>query len=231
MRLILASRSPRRRAILAALGLRADIFPADIPEDPAGRTSGSPRLLVLQLAAKKAEAVMARLALEPQGHRCGGAVEGRDAGEVEADELRLVLAADTVVTLDGEILHTPSDADEARSMLRHLSGRAHDVLTGVCVSRVGERETWLHAERTTVRFAPLDDGLIERYVASGSPLDKAGAYGIQDNGAEFPLVEQIEGDYWNVVGLPVELLAAGLGHFGVDVDTRPLRGRTSLSGD
>lgn len=228
MRLILASRSPRRRAILAALGIEADILPADIPEDPAGRTQGSPRLLVLQLAAKKAEAVIARLAFEPLGHACGP--DGEECDE-DPDDLRLVLAADTVVTLDGEILHTPGDADEARSMLRHLSGRAHEVLTGVCLSRVGERETWLHAERTTVQFAELDDDLIERYVASGSPLDKAGAYGIQDNGPEFPIVEQIEGDFWNVVGLPVEVIAQGLGHFQVSVDTTPLRGMTALPSD
>lgn len=222
MRLILASRSPRRIDILRAMGLDPVVVPADLEDDPDGRTSGSARLTVLRLAARKAEAVVGRLADEGAGGGGGG------GSDVAAGVETLVLAADTVVVLDGTILHKPTDAAEAREMLGELSGRVHEVLTGVCVTRAGARESWLHAARTLVRFRELSDDTIARYVATGSPLDKAGAYGIQDDGAEFPLVEQIEGDYWNVVGLPTEVVREGLAHFGVACE--PLRRPSPIAG-
>ena len=98
------------------------------------------------------------------------------------------------------------------------------MFTGVCASRIGSRETWLDAARTRVVFRELSPDLIERYAASGSPLDKAGAYGIQDHGAEFPLIDRIEGDYWNVVGLPFATAAEGLAHFGIA--SRPIPQQT-----
>ena len=113
----------------------------------------------------------------------------------------LVLGADTVVCLGGEILGKPKDAEDAKRMLRLLSGRVHSVITGVCVARKGAVRT--EYDETLVTFHELSEELIEQYVASGNPLDKAGAYGIQDG---YPLVKSYEGSYTNVVGLPVELV-------------------------
>lgn len=121
---------------------------------------------------------------------------------VNADENTLVVSADTVVALDGKILGKPKDKADAFSMLSSLSGRTHTVLTGVCV-RLGEKKT-VFCESTRVKFYPLSDGEIEAYIATGEPFDKAGAYGIQGKGAL--LVEKIDGDYLNVVGLPMARL-------------------------
>jgi septum formation protein len=213
MRLILASRSPRRLDILRRMGLDPRVDPARVDEE-AIPASGHPRAYVLKLAALKAAEVAERLARERSAPEAGG------SSTPNGSSLTLVLAADTTVALGGEFLNKPADADAARAMLRRLSGRAHEVLTGVCLSRMGSGEqtgpgeSWLDAARTTVIFRTLDDDLIERYVASGSPLDKAGAYGVQDHGAQFPLIERVEGDYWNVVGLPAETVLRGLAYFG-----------------
>ena len=124
----------------------------------------------------------------------------------------LIIAADTVVSIDGRVLGKPRDPEDAAAMLAALSGREHTVYTGVTVRRGGETVT--EHEATAVRFRPLTEGEIADYVATGEPMDKAGAYGIQDYGAL--LVEGISGDYFNVVGLPVCRLGRILTRFGVD---------------
>ncbi len=130
----------------------------------------------------------------------------RKAHPVAADRpSALVLAADTVVAHDGEILNKPEDSSHARAMLRRLQGTAHAVYTGVSLMHAGSDRTATAVEATDVVLGPLSDAEIRAYVASGSPMDKAGGYGIQDHTAPF-FVERIEGDYYNVVGLPLRRL-------------------------
>ncbi len=180
-RLVLASGSPRRREVLAALGLEFDVRRPDMEE--------------IVLEGELPEATVCRLAREK-------------AASVDAERGELVLAADTVVVLEGELLGKPTDAQDAAGMLMRLAGRTHDVFTGLalrsgtgCVSA---------AARTEVSFRQFDRSECEAYVATGEPLDKAGAYGIQGLGAA--LVDRIDGDFHNVMGLPVptflELLVA-----------------------
>jgi septum formation protein len=183
-RLVLASQSPRRRELLAQLGLELEVRPAHADESVLD--GEPPRDYVLRVAREKARAV---------------------PGD-------LVLAADTAVVLDGEVLGKPAGADDARRMLRALSGTVHEVLTAVCVRRALPPPAELDAVvATRVRFAPLSDREIEWYVATGEPLDKAGAYAIQGSGGAFVL--GVDGSVSNVVGLPLaetmDLLArAGL---------------------
>ena len=177
--LVLASRSPRRRHLLEMLGLAFEVVPSGVSEEV--EEPLPPATLVRQLAVRKAAHV---------------AAERDDA---------LVLAADTVVTLDGEILEKPTDADEARSMLRTLSGRWHTVYTGVALTHQSIERLEAFTEATEVRFAELDDTEIAAYVETGSPFDKAGGYGIQDDRGAL-VVREIRGDYYNVVGLPVSRL-------------------------
>lgn len=174
--LVLASRSPRRARLLRDAGYAIDVIPADIDET---RLAGEPpRRYVLRVAAGKAAAVAAR---------AGG---------------RIVVAADTVVLVDGLVLGKPADRGEAVSMLERLSGRTHEVLTGVVVAR-GARV--LDAVETTrVTFAALDAARIAWYARTGEPDDKAGAYALQGIGSRF--VERIEGSCTNVIGLPVALV-------------------------
>lgn len=170
---ILASSSPRRRELLATLGVEFDVVPADIDEsvvpgeDPAG--------YVRRLAAAKAAAVAT---LHPHA---------------------LVIAADTTVDVDGVILGKPVDPDDARRMLRLLGGRSHLVHTGLAV-HVGDHVA-VETETTVVTFAALSDAAIEWYVATGEPFDKAGGYGMQGRAAA--LVERIDGSATNVIGLPL----------------------------
>ena len=177
MRLILASASPRRAELLRLAGFTFDVSPADVDERV--RSGEAPQDYVRRLAAEKSAAVLKQL--------------GSDASEV------VVLGADTAVVVDGAILGKPRDDADAASMLQNLSGRAHEVLTGVSV-RTGKAELGMVA-RTTVRFAPLSDLQIAEYVASGEGQDKAGAYAIQGLASRF--IPSIEGSYSNVVGLPV----------------------------
>ena len=182
--LILASASPRRREILGTLGIPHRIVVSDADETlPAGI---SPAEAVELLAGRKAEAVLPLV--------------GADA---------LILAADTVVAVDGDILGKPADEAEAAGMLRRLSGRTHTVYTGVALRR-GDRVMIAH-EETRVHFAPLTEEKIAAYLATGEPADKAGAYAIQGRGAAF--VRGIEGDYFNVVGLPAHRVAVMLEAF------------------
>jgi septum formation protein len=176
--LILASSSPRRSEILTAVGWPFETHPAGVDET---RLAGEgPEAFVTRLAREKAEAV-ARTRL-----------------------FGLVLGADTTVLVGGEILEKPRDAGDARRMLRALSGRWHEVLTGVALVRAETGRVSVGLERTRVRFAETSDEEIDWHVETGDVLDKAGAYAIQGRAALF--IEAIEGDYWNVVGLPVRLV-------------------------
>ena len=170
--LILASQSPRRKKLLAHLNMPFTIRVADIDEamDPA----------------KPPAEEVARVSLAK-------------ALAVPREETDVVIAADTIVVLDGRVLGKPADKAEARAMLTALSGKTHQVMTGVTVLQGNKSRT--HTEITEVFFRPLSQKEIDRYVESGEPMDKAGAYGIQGGASLF--VEKLHGDYYNVMGLPV----------------------------
>ncbi|MBR0443010.1 MAG: septum formation protein Maf [Clostridia bacterium] len=183
MTYILASGSPRRREMLSHLGLDFRVCVADADETSDERDGAA---LVELLSARKAQAVRDRLTR---------------AGEWNGETV--IIAADTVVVdSSGEILGKPRDEADAARMLRALSGNTHRVISGVAVM-LGERLATSH-EVTEVTFSHLSDALIARYIASGEPMDKAGAYGIQDTAALW--ISGIKGDYFNVVGLPVHRL-------------------------
>ncbi|MGD8394665.1 MAG: Maf family protein [Candidatus Eiseniibacteriota bacterium] len=183
--LVLASRSPRRRELLARLGLEFTVEPADIDEiHPPGL---SPREAAEHVAAAKARTV---------------AAARRDG---------LVIGADTIVILDGEVLGKPEDAAAACRMLARLTGRTHEVVTGVCLVDAAGGRWRCGSEGTRVTMRAASDAEIRAYVASGEPLDKAGAYGAQDLGAF--LVERVEGCFYNVVGLPLARLYTMLREF------------------
>lgn len=177
--MILASQSPRRVELMREAGYEFEVRPADIDETP--RPGETPFELVERLARGKALAV----------------ADAAPAGE-------LVVAADTIVAIDGELLGKPRDDAEATLMLRRLSGRAHQVATGVCLARAGLGEAGAHSfvTVTDVEFYELEEERIAAYVASGEPRDKAGAYGIQGVGGRM-LVRRIDGDFYNVMGLPI----------------------------
>lgn len=181
--LVLASASPRRRELLTQAGFSFDVRPAQIPEDP--KPGEDPIAYVTRLAREKAEAVFAEIAPE------------------NSAPPPVVLGADTTVTLDNYILGKPQDAADAARMLRLLSGRTHRVITGVAL--VSGQATEVAAEVTAVRFVTLSDKEIADYVATGEPMDKAGAYAIQGRAARW--IPRIEGCYFNVVGLPIALVA------------------------
>jgi MAF protein len=174
--IVLASGSPRRGEILTNAGMAfVRQVPANVDETP---LSGElPRDYVERLAREK-------------------------AASVEAKEIEIVLGADTTVVIDGMILGKPSSPADAARMLRLLSGRSHDVITGICLRSA--RRQIVDAAITRVWFAALSDDEIETYVASGEPMDKAGAYGIQGLASKF--VERIDGCYFNVMGLPIALV-------------------------
>ena len=187
MAVILASQSPRRRELLTKLGLCFSVVTADVDETM--QQGKDPRDEVARVCRAKAQAV-------------------RDRGH----DKDLIIAADTIVALDDAVLGKPNDGLEAFRMLSALSGRRHQVYTGVTLLRDGERRT--EHEVTTVTFRELTQDDITRYIATGEPMDKAGAYGIQGYGAL--LVERIEGDYFNVMGLPVCRLGRMLAGMGTD---------------
>ena len=194
MKFILASASPRRREILSHLGLDFSVLCADADESSEEKDGAA---LVEILSLRKAHAVRDRMI-----------AEGRDVCDV------VILASDTVVVSpDGEILGKPRDRQDAIRMLRSLSGRAHAVISGLAVW-TKDKETTSH-EVTQVTFMPLEDSIIERYVDGGEPMDKAGAYGAQGKGALF--VRAIEGDFFNVMGLPVCRLGQMLAKKGVPI--------------
>jgi len=179
MRLVLASSSPRRAEVLADAGFTFEAVAAGV--DETRRTGEQAEAYVRRLAEAKARAV---------------------AGGVSPPAI--VIAADTVVVMDGEVLGKPASAEDAGRMLRSLSGRTHQVLTGLAVLKIPGGAAWVEIETTQVTFAPLAEAEIEAYVTSGEPLDKAGAYAIQGRGGRF--VARVEGCYFNVVGLPLARL-------------------------
>jgi septum formation protein len=208
--IILASASPRRRELFELFGLPFIVRSAAIDETP--RPNETPDVLVARLSATKAAAV-ARAVLTARS----------EPGEASAEVLggELVVAADTVVVLDDEILGKPRDAAHARQMLQRLRSRAHAVHSGVTVVEANSGRAAIHLSTTEVWMRGYGDAEIEAYVASGDPMDKAGAYAIQHPG--FRPVARIEGCFTGVVGLPLGALADGLAHFGltlpVDVAT------------
>ncbi|NPA92939.1 MAG: septum formation protein Maf [Chloroflexi bacterium] len=196
--ILLASQSPRRRELIKLLGLPVQAAAANVDETPL--PNEAPADYVRRLAATKAQALT---------HVLSG---GRSEAPDEMGKLRWIVAADTAVVDRGEILGKPADEAEAEAMLRRLRGREHAVLTGVAVldTLTGRMETTV--ERTAVFMRAFTDDEIAAYVASGDPLDKAGAYAIQNRA--FAPVERIEGCYANVVGLPLCTLACMLRTLG-----------------
>ena len=192
--LVLASSSPRRRELLRQAGYTFEVRPADIAEDP---LPGEDAInYVTRLAREKAESVYRQLT--GTGHALGNL-------RLDGDSLT-VLGADTTVVVDNKILAKPESAADAARMLRMLSGRSHRVITGVAL--VTEAATEVAAEVTAVRFVTLSDQEIASYVATGEPMDKAGAYGIQGRAARW--IPRIDGCYFNVMGLPLALVSAML---------------------
>lgn len=179
MRIVLASGSPRRRELLEQIGIQAEVRPSSVEEHV---TSVQPEEVVMELSAQKAEDV-------------AGKTEGTDV---------LIIGADTVVCADGRILGKPGSETAAAEMIRSLAGRTHQVYTGVTLifrTSEGEEKKTSFAERTDVSVYPMEEQEIREYACCGEPMDKAGAYGIQGRFAAY--VEKIQGDYSNVVGLPV----------------------------
>ena len=185
--IVLASGSPRRRDLLKGLGWRFRVVVPQVDESP--RSGESPVRLCSRLAAEKAASVQ----------------------NLRVDAL--VIAADTIVVVDGDILGKPSDKKESMEMLRRLQGRSHEVLTGIGLFWKGSMVS--DVERTVVRFRVLDDAAVAAYAETAEGMDKAGAYAIQGKGAL--LVSSIEGDYFNVVGLPLCKLGSLLEEMGLDL--------------
>lgn len=183
--IILASASPRRKELLSTAGLEFTVRVADVEE--VIDENATPDEVVMSLALQKAQAV------------------------AQADPTATVIGADTVVVLDGEILGKPVNEQNAIEMLTALSGRSHTVYTGVAI--INGEKIKNFCEATQVEFFPLTEDEIRSYVATGEPMDKAGAYGIQGKGCV--LVRKIDGDYFNVVGLPVSRVCRELRDFDV----------------
>ena len=194
-RVILASASPRRRELLALIGIAYEVRPADIDESL--RPGETPVGHSERLARSKAHTI------------------------AEHEPHAVVIAADTIVVLDGDILGKPKDRADATSMLRRLSGRTHDVYTAIAVARGGSTRSAV--ERVAVTFRSMAADEIAQYVETGEPMDKAGAYGIQGFGAT--IVERVEGDYFSVMGLGLRRLVDLLDGVGVRYHfRRPLEG-------
>ena len=187
MRLILASASPRRAEILRDAGVAFTVVSSAVDETP--YPDEAPQELVQRLADAKADLVAAR-AVGPA----------------------IVIAADTVVVLDGQVLGKPRSTEDARHMLEQLSGRTHSVHTGVSLIRLPDAERLQFVETTLVHFSRLTGEEISKYLATEEPYDKAGAYAIQGRAGRF--IPRIEGCYYNVVGLPLERLLAALRELG-----------------
>jgi len=193
--LVLASASPRRRELLAQVGYEFEVRPANVPEDPL--PGEDPITYVTRLAREKAEAVFRQIV---------AATESPGGRGLESTSPLTVLGADTTVTLDNEILGKPENGADAARILRLLSGRSHRVITGVALVTATGVE--VAAEATAVRFLTLSDEEIAAYIATGEPMDKAGAYGIQGHAARW--IPRIEGCYFNVMGLPLALVCSML---------------------
>ena len=179
MQLILASASPRRQELLRAARIPFTVNPAHVPEEH--RAGETPIAYSTRLAHDKASTIW-----KSEKHPAG----------------TFVLGADTIVVVDEHILEKPADPNDAARMLRMLSGRAHQVVTSICL--IGEGVEDVRSQTTTVYFSPMSDGDIAEYVATGEPMDKAGAYAIQGMASRW--ISKVEGDYPNVVGLPTALV-------------------------
>jgi septum formation protein len=190
MKLILASSSPRRAEVLRDAGFVFQVRPADVNETRLPQEAAED--YVRRVAQAKAHAV---------------AEQARAVGE-----RAIVIAADTIVLTEAQILGKPKDADDARRMLRLFSGRTHEVLTALCVINIATGKEALHVEKTRVEFLKMSEEEIESYIQSGEPFDKAGAYGIQGIAGRF--ATRIEGCYFNVLGLPLSRLWTTLQAFG-----------------
>lgn len=190
-KIILASASPRRRELLTQIGLDFDVVVSETEEKI---TSTEPAKVVEELSAQKAEAVWGWMHLQ---------TDADSVEKIAATQDYIVIGSDTVVACDGKILGKPGTVENAVAMLRMLQGREHEVYTGVTIlsSKNGEQRKLTFHERTVVHFSPMSEEEIREYVATGDPMDKAGAYGIQGFCARY--ISGIEGDYNNVVGLPV----------------------------
>ncbi len=190
-KIILASASPRRRELLTQIGLDFDVVVSETEEKI---TSTEPAKVVEELSAQKAEAVWGWMHLQ---------IDADSVEKIAATQDYIVIGADTVVACGGKILGKPGTVENAVVMLRMLQGREHEVYTGVTIlsSKNGEQRKLTFHERTVVHFSPMSEEEIREYVATGDPMDKAGAYGIQGFCARY--ISGIEGDYNNVVGLPV----------------------------
>ena len=184
-RLVLASNSPRRIALLKTLGYSFDIIPHGIEEHLL--CGVLPEVLALDLACQKADDVAKRV------------------------DNAIIVSADTVIAFNQHILGKPKDPENAKKMLALLNGSMHEVISGVCLVDVPSQKKMLRTDRTRITISKMTEEEIESYVSTGEPLDKAGAYAIQGGGKKF--IEKIEGSYSNVVGLPLEILQDMLQHF------------------
>jgi septum formation protein len=192
---VLASASPRRQELLKNAGIDFVVRASDIPEIPI--PGESPRVFAERMAREKARAVRAFAFADDRRPKTDG---------------RVILAADTVVAVNAEILGKPENAADAARMLRLLSNKTHEVITAVCL--LGQSFEDVRSETTAVHFTATSDAEIAEYVASGEPMDKAGAYAIQGPASRW--ISKIEGDYYNVVGLPVDLVWRMLRERGVN---------------
>ena len=202
MKIILASASPRRRELLEKLKIPFEVHVSGCDEDC---DETEPALLVQELSRRKAAAVA-----ESLGCGCRSESQAADTAGQTGDRV-LILGADTIVVSDGKILGKPADEEDACRMIRGYCGRTHEVLTGVTLIDAADGRTKTFCARTAVSVCEMDEEEIRAYAATGEPADKAGAYGIQ--GLFEPYVERIEGEYANVVGLPLAALRKAIREF------------------
>lgn len=202
--IILASQSPRRKELLEQIGLEFEICPAKGEEII---TKTIPEEVVMELSKQKAEEVAAMVSTYAQEHK-----------DITTPSDIMVIGADTVVAYDGNILGKPVDEEDAKRMLSMLSGNTHSVFTGVTlvlIDKSGRAGELVFFEKTDVKMHEMTEQEIDRYIATGEPMDKAGSYGIQGKCAIY--IEKIEGDYNNVVGLPIARIYQELKKIGIDM--------------
>ena len=202
--IILASQSPRRKELLEQIGLEFEICPAKGEEII---TKSIPEEVVMELSKQKAEEVAAMVTSFGENHK-----------EITTPSDIIVIGADTVVAYDGKILGKPSDEADAKRMLTMLSGNTHSVFTGVTlvlIDKTGRAGELVFYEKTDVKMHAMTEAEIDRYIATGEPMDKAGSYGIQGKCAIY--IEKIDGDYNNVVGLPITRIYQELKNIGIDI--------------
>ena len=202
--IILASQSPRRKELLEQIGLEFEICPAKGEEII---TKSIPEEVVMELSKQKAEEVSAMVSSYTMEHK-----------DITTPSDILVIGADTVVAYDGKILGKPVDEADAKRMLSMLSGNTHSVFTGVTlvlIDKSGRAGELVFYEKTDVKMHKMTEQEIDRYIATGEPMDKAGSYGIQGKCAIY--IEKIDGDYNNVVGLPITRIYQELKRIGIDI--------------